>query len=982
MKNFLGLLLALSFMLLAGCGTNGNTGSNPINPLTPTEGQAKAQSGQTQLWGYYDMYLDQDTLAVAAVPNRSVEYSVNIVRLLNKSAANLIISTLQTVVHAPYIDTSVNITIKHPYPGMTQYNAYDVRGIVLTNGHGTMASNAALKYPLPGQDQMLMDNPNVVPPGVAGGGADGYTRWWNPTEFRIPGLFGYTQGMYATKNYAPTATFSPYRYYADGLNASDNAYTWLVANSASRGVFTAGASNTRNFFLRFITGSAAKFAYAVLANWDPLSQPANAPEAISDNVVVTPSIYYVNPTNKGGNLIVDIDVYDWNLHSLVGGVMKDYIITVESTVLNAPHQFTDPEMTPIRQSGRTYTYHLNIPADKITSNTGNQFWVLVKSPSYNYTNLQGIPNLAWLSPITAGFRHDLFVSPVAYTPPVIDSGVSGNAAPQPNSIQQYSVVAHDPDGDPLTYSWTVTDASTMVKLINNDPGLGNGNININWGALGVTDGQQLLVDCNVSDGMFIVPATQLLVIPHWLGWARTWGDAGDDIGYGVAVDSLGNECIAGNFSGTVDLDPGNGIDSHVSNGGTDAYVTKLDPNGNFSWARSWGGTSGDSASDVAVDPSGFVYITGSFFGTIDFDPGAGVDSHTSNTGSDAFISKFDSAGNFVWARTWGGTGGAGGKRIAVDAAGAVCVAGSFGGTADFDPGAGVDSHISVGGLDAYVSMFDTSGNFIWARTWGGTAFMYDGDVSNGVALDTTGNVYVAGYYQNTVDFDPGAGVDNHISNGQEDMFLVKYDGTGNYVWGKTWGGGSVQTDWATDVAVDSSGRVYVGGLFGEVSPQITDFDPGAGVDNHSSIGFIDCSLSQFDTAGNFVWARTWGGPYNDFAYGVAVDSAGEAYITGYFFSTAIDFDPGPGDATVNNNGSYDGYVSKFDAAGNFVWVRTIGDLGFDYAQDVAVDSTGTSFVTGMFNGTVDFNPGALVDAHTSNGGNDAYVVKYPPNGNW
>jgi hypothetical protein len=308
MKKNLGRLLAIAFALLAGCTSNGNPVSNSTDPLTPSQGQDQPQASQTQLWGYYDFYLDPATNELSVTPNRTVEYSVNLVKILNNSTSNLTLHTLQTVVHAPYIDTSIDITIKHPYAGLPQYNAYDVRGIILTNGHGAMVSNPALKYALPGQDQMLMDNPNVVPPGVAGGGADGYTRWWNPTEFRVSGLFGYTKGIYATGGYTPTATFSPFRIFADGLGPYDDAYTWLVANSASRAVFTSGSSNTRNFFIRFISGAAAKFSYAVLANWDPATSPSNAPEAIKDNVTITPSIYYVTPTNKGGNRIVALAI--------------------------------------------------------------------------------------------------------------------------------------------------------------------------------------------------------------------------------------------------------------------------------------------------------------------------------------------------------------------------------------------------------------------------------------------------------------------------------------------------------------------------------------------------------------------------------------------------------------------------------------------------------------------------------------------------
>jgi hypothetical protein len=295
-------------------------------------------------------------------------------------------------------------------------------------------------------------------------------------------------------------------------------------------------------------------------------------------------------------------------------------------------------------------------------------------------------------------------------------------------------------------------------------------------------------------------------------------------------------------------------------------------------------------------------VTGLFQDLVDFDPGPGVDNHTSNGWYDVFLSKFDSLGNFQWAKTWGGIDFDCGYGVAVDGSGNVYVTGCFEATIDFDPGPGVDNHTSNGYYDVFLSKFDSLGNFQWAKTWGGI----DYDYGWGVAVDGSGNAYVTGLFYETVDFDPAAaGVDNHTSNGSYDVFLSKFDSSGNFIWAKTWGGSS--GDCGNGVAVDSSGSAYVTGCFAST----VDFDPGSGVDNHISNGSVDVFLSKFDSLGAFLWAKTWGGNSDDNGYGVAADNSGNAYVTGFFYSTVVDFDPGNGVDNRISNGEYDAFLSKF-----------------------------------------------------------------------
>jgi hypothetical protein len=480
-----------------------------------------------------------------------------------------------------------------------------------------------------------------------------------------------------------------------------------------------------------------------------------------------------------------------------------------------------------------------------------------------------------------------------------------------------------------------------------------------------------VTDMESDQNLGSIDAWQLSVVKIRRGWARTWGGSAYDWGYSVAIDGSGNAYITGFFWGTVDFDPGPGVDSHTSNGGFDVFLSKLDPSGNYLWALTWGGSDFDWGYSVAIDGSGNAYITGAFQGTVDFDPGPAVDNHTSNGDCDVFLSKLDPNGNYLWARIWGESSWDEGYSVAIDGSGNAYITGYLTGTADFDPGPGVDNHTSNGGSDVFLSKLDQNGNYLWARTWGGP--YYDSGWS--VAIDGSGNAYITGLYTDTVDFDSGPGVEFHTSNGDHDVFLSKLDPNGNYLWARTWGGS--YDDRGYSVTIDATGNAYITGYF----YGIVDFDPGPGVDNHTSNSDRDVFLSKLDPNGNYLWARTWGGSTSDRGYSVAIDGSGNAYITGDFYGT-VDFDPGPGVDNHKSNADWDIFLSKLDPNGNYLWARTWGGPGPQCAYSVAIDGSGNAYVTGYFYGTVDFDPGAGVDNHTPNGGVDVFLSKFPPGGNW
>jgi hypothetical protein len=257
-------------------------------------------------------------------------------------------------------------------------------------------------------------------------------------------------------------------------------------------------------------------------------------------------------------------------------------------------------------------------------------------------------------------------------------------------------------------------------------------------------------------------------------WAKSIGGVGKDDCYGLTVDQSSNIYTTGYFSNAVDFDPGAASFVLSGTGGSSAFVSKLDANGNFVLARHFTGNLSAIANAVTVDALGNIYMTGNFAGSCDFDPG--VTTYTMNGGgsgtAQVFVIKLNPSGNFNWARQMGGTMGDKGFGITTDGAGNVYTTGYFIGTADFDPGAPV-YNLNGGGIypDIFISKLDLNGDFVWAGSFVGS----DDDQGSAIALDASGNIFVTGHFFDFVDFDPGPG--NYSLNGTTaGIFILKLAG--------------------------------------------------------------------------------------------------------------------------------------------------------------------------------------------------------------
>ena len=427
-------------LLALGC-TAGN--SNPMEPdsVITTIAQSTDKSPSTMLWGLYDCYLDLESGTIQAVPNRTAMFTLNMVGMLNMNPPNMSFKIWLLDIGLDRVIADVDVTLTHPLEGMPQYNGYDVRCVFMGNGSGEMLYNSDLHYPVHDIDQSMMEDPYELD----GGGPDGYTRWFNATEFPIAGPFGFTKGVLGFPNYTPSATLCPYKYYTEGIGTDEDVFEFLESDGADYGVFPAGASITRNFYLEFpLPVPSVPFQYAVLATWeDPVIHPWGLPEAAALSVAVTDDLYFNGPDDWGGDLVLDFDV--WNWHD------QPSLILIESTVLSNVYEFTPADMVPISGGDNYSTYRIEIPSDNIKSDEDNEFWIICEYDNYDYSNYFP-PGSAPDATLAAFFRYDLYVAYDVFSPPVADFEV---VTPMPVEDFSPCYVEFDASGSYDPQAWLI-----------------------------------------------------------------------------------------------------------------------------------------------------------------------------------------------------------------------------------------------------------------------------------------------------------------------------------------------------------------------------------------------------------------------------------------------------------------------------------------------------------------------------------------------
>jgi len=308
------------------------------------------------------------------------------------------------------------------------------------------------------------------------------------------------------------------------------------------------------------------------------------------------------------------------------------------------------------------------------------------------------------------------------------------------------------------------------------------------------------------------------------------------------------------------------------------------------------------------------------------------------------------------------------KTIQVD--NKVITVGAFSGTCDFNPGPGL-SLLTASSIDICISALDIDGNFLWAYRIGGNGV----DRAYSVELDNNGDIIVVGGFEGTADFNPGVGTNSLTAAGTTDIFIAKYTSDGSYIAAQRLGG--VGIDLALDITIDNANNIIIVGSF----QGTVDFNAGPGTANLVSQGQSDAFILKLNNLLGIVFVTALQGANTQFASAVTVDSSDNIIVTGYFSGTT-DFNVGSGTLNITSNGNLDAYCVKLSPAGGFIWAKTYGSSGSEYASDVVCDDNGALIISGSFENTVDFNPGPQIANRTSNGGSDAYYLKLNSNGDF
>ncbi|NER35226.1 MAG: hypothetical protein F6J93_14650, partial [Oscillatoria sp. SIO1A7] len=380
----------------------------------------------------------------------------------------------------------------------------------------------------------------------------------------------------------------------------------------------------------------------------------------------------------------------------------------------------------------------------------------------------------------------------------------------------------------------------------------------------------------------------------------------------------------GNASFTANLGISAAVGSYIT-------ATATDPNNNTSefsgaleiekihetdWIRQFGTSENDSSQHLTIDGSGNVYITGYTTGDL-----AGA-----NAGLwDGIVSKYDNAGNLEWSKQLGTSGIDSFESITTDSSGSLYVTGytkgSLGGT-------------NAGLYDAFISKYDSDGNLIWLEQFGTNA----SDRGYGITTDNNGNFYVTGQTNGEL------GGNNA---GNDDIFLAKYDSSGNQQWSQQVG--SSNNDQPYDVTTDSNGNIYITGS--------TEGDLGG-----TNAGSHDIFVAKYESSGNLAWTKQLGTTEEDRSWDITTDSTGKIYITGHTGGTLAG----------SNAGTYDAFISKLDSDGTVIWTEQFGTTQSDVSQSIAIDSSDNVYLTGGTRGALE---------GTNAGSSDIFVRKYDSDGN-
>ncbi len=339
------------------------------------------------------------------------------------------------------------------------------------------------------------------------------------------------------------------------------------------------------------------------------------------------------------------------------------------------------------------------------------------------------------------------------------------------------------------------------------------------------------------------------------------------------------------------------------------------------------------------------------------------------------FNNYNFSQDYLWSVTYGTVSIETPSKFAVSSQGDIISTGYSDADIDLDPSAATSLFTNNGSRDLYIQKLNAQGDFVWGKYIGSTGQ----DVGNNIVVDNSDNIYVLGTYNGTVNFNPNGTGGTVTSNGNRDIFLLKLNSNGDFIWVKSIGANGDEN--AFSLKVDNNNNLYISGVFYNT----VDFGLGTSPKLETSIGYSDAFVLKLDNNGDYIWVNTYGNANQDYAGEILLSSTNEVYIAGGFANT-VDFEYGPGSTTLTSAGGFfglDSYLLKLNTLGQFVWVKnTATSIGDVFVWQSKMDNMGNIYNIGSVENTTDFDPSSTVnDASTSPTSSTSFIQKLDSDGN-
>lgn len=467
----------------------------------------------------------------------------------------------------------------------------------------------------------------------------------------------------------------------------------------------------------------------------------------------------------------------------------------------------------------------------------------------------------------------------------------------------------------------------------------------------------------------LLPCFNLFAQENSFAWAAHFsGDKRCEV-ISVSTDSYGNIYTAGNFSGTVDFDPGPGKSEITCSGYSNLFIQKMNSKGELLWVQRIQPNNFHEPMHIDIDSVGNVVVVGAFTGTTDFDPGEKrktLSSIDCEGCRNVFVLKLDAQGNFRWVKHIQGVYT---QVVAVkpkiDFDGNVYVYGQFSSAIDFDPQTESNQLLAKGDLDGFILKLDSNGDYQWSNHLHGQRWEGIG----GLDVDRSGSVYCSGFFERSGEFRSKSDTLRFESEEIRSLIVQKLDQDGNFM--ETYQWDNFDFDRQTAIIVGNDGAIY---LTGSYTGKDVDFDPGSEkftlpYDEHRRRFIL-----SLDKTGIFRWAKQVHAQQLVPENSIVQDPEGNIYILGDF-EGSIDFNPGSAENNYTAKDESDVYLLKLTSDGEYLSTLHFPGYAEDSGKSIAVDSEGNLVICGSFEKTIDLDPSEKEELFQSAGKKNGFVVK-------